>query len=174
MSGRRTACRRLSSPWQALANVLLLRVVVIYVHSVYINLSTVKLAGSFSQPVSSAGCETFLTVGLKVGNWLLCSCQVPAPYEQQQTPPRSQAVSWATADIDAHSAVSRALCRALVHVCPWRTGEGKGKPGCLWKWDTETHHCGVHFYSAVITVTAWKGHLSTIPQVCQTLIKPCN
>lgn len=127
MSGRHAACRRLSSFWQALANVLLLRVVVIYIPSVYINLSAVELAGLFQSVCLLHRLWDFPDCGTKSGNWLLCSCQVPELYEQQQTQPRNQATSfWATADIASCSISTVPSLPALLYPRESRrAGEGR-------------------------------------------------
>lgn len=90
MSARRGACRRLSSSWQALANVLLLRVVVIYVPSVYINLSAAELAGLFQPGCLLRRLGDFSCLWDPERRPPARPCQVPAPDQQQQAAPWSR------------------------------------------------------------------------------------
>lgn len=90
MSARRGACRRLSSSWQALANVLLLRVVVIYVPSVYINLSAAELAGLFQPGCLLRRLGDFSCLWDPEQGPAARPCQVPALDQQQQAAPRSR------------------------------------------------------------------------------------
>lgn len=90
MSARRGDCRRLSSPWQALANVLLLRVVVIYVPSVYINLSAALLAGLFQPGCLLHRLGDFSCLWDPEWGPAARLCQVPVPDQQQQAAPWSR------------------------------------------------------------------------------------
>lgn len=76
-------------PDRALANVLLLRVVVIYILSVYINLSAAALAALLQSACLLGSLGDFPPPPAR-GLQGELGRQVPAPCEQQQTPPKEE------------------------------------------------------------------------------------